>query len=155
MLGPGTTSPPGRTYNLTPRVEHTRHPPLPPGMCVARVPQDGRNFEYMTGESPFLATVLLPTAIKAIQTQGVMANAKHFMLCDQDTQRNKNSANADERTRMEVRRSTHTHTHTYTHTLTHTHLHTHTYTHTHTHTLTHSLTHAHAPRSSCHRTPDR
>ena len=72
-------------------------------MCVARVPQDGRNFEYMTGESPFLATVLLPTAIKAIQTQGVMANAKHFMLCDQDTQRNTNSANADERTRMEVR----------------------------------------------------
>ena len=121
-------------------------------MCVARVPQDGRNFEYMTGESPFLATVLLPTAIKAIQTQGVMANAKHFMLCDQDTQRNKNSANADERTRMEVRRSTHTLTHTHTHTLTHTHTYTHTLTHSHIHTYpldppqslhtrTHILTH--------------
>ena len=49
---------------------------LGPAMCVARVPRNGRNFEYMSGEDPVLGAKLVGPAISAIQAQGVVANAK-------------------------------------------------------------------------------
>ena len=36
-------------------------------------------------------------AVRGIQSEGVMANAKHYVTCDQDTQRSAMSANVDER----------------------------------------------------------
>ena len=77
---------------------------LGPGLCIARVPRNGRNFEcarqsrapfapywlgpaaaapargrYLSGEDPFLGQELVQPAIKGIQSQKVVANAKHFV----------------------------------------------------------------------------
>lgn len=60
---------------------------LGPGMNVARVPTNGRNFEYASGEDPFLGVNIVPAVIKGIQSQGVIANAKHFVQNDQETDR--------------------------------------------------------------------
>ena len=50
---------------------------LGPGLCVARVPRNGRNFEYVSGEDPFLGYHLGGAVVRGIQSQGVVANAKH------------------------------------------------------------------------------
>jgi beta-glucosidase len=60
---------------------------LAPGMDFYRTPLGGRNFEYMTGEDPFLGRILVPSVINAIQAQGVWATAKHFVANDQETNR--------------------------------------------------------------------
>ena len=52
---------------------------LGPGLCLARVPQNGRNFEYAAGEDPYLGYHLVHGAIKGIQSEGVIANAKHWV----------------------------------------------------------------------------
>eukprot|EP00660_Eupelagonema_oceanica_P018696 gene18696-7753_t len=60
---------------------------LGPGLCIARIPQNGRNFEYMSGEDPFLGYTLVQPAIKGIQSKGVIANAKHWVANSQETHR--------------------------------------------------------------------
>jgi beta-glucosidase len=75
---------------------------LGPGVCVARVPRNGRNFEYLSGEDPFLGYTLVQPAIRGIQSQKVVANAKHWVLNNQETNRFGVSAEADERTRFEM-----------------------------------------------------
>ena len=75
---------------------------LGPGLCVSRIPQNGRNFEYMSGEDPNLGATLAPHAIQGIQSKGVIANAKHWVDNSQETNRTTNIANVDERTQMEV-----------------------------------------------------
>ncbi len=49
---------------------------LGPAMNIARVPQNGRNFEYISGEDPFLGGAMVAPAVKGIQSMGVIANAK-------------------------------------------------------------------------------
>merc|ERR1719223_2152280 len=49
---------------------------LGPGLCLARVPRNGRNFEYLSGEDPILAQKLVQPAVRGIQEQKVVANAK-------------------------------------------------------------------------------
>lgn len=51
---------------------------LGPGVNLARVPQGGRNFEYM-GEDPVLASELSAAEIEGIQSEGVIACVKHFV----------------------------------------------------------------------------
>ena len=46
---------------------------LGPGMDFYRTPYGGRNFEYMTGEDPYLGSQLIPKITRAIQEQGVRA----------------------------------------------------------------------------------
>ena len=75
---------------------------LGPGVCVARVPHNGRNFEYISGEDPFLGYTLVQPAVKGIQDQGVIANVKHYVNNNQETNRNSVSENVDERTRFEM-----------------------------------------------------
>eukprot|EP00937_MAST-01D_sp_MAST-1D-sp2_P004548 g4548.t1 len=75
---------------------------LGPGMCLARVPRNGRNFEYMSGEDPYLGREMTPGTIKGIQDQGVVANAKHFILNNQETNRNSIDVQIDERTLHEM-----------------------------------------------------
>eukprot|EP00049_Salpingoeca_infusionum_P023640 m.13209 g.13209 ORF g.13209 m.13209 type:complete len:698 (+) comp5915_c1_seq1:277-2370(+) len=75
---------------------------LGPGMCLARVPVNGRNFEYASGEDPYLGYTLIQPIIKGIQSQGVMANAKHYVNNNQETNRGAVSENVDERTRFEM-----------------------------------------------------
>ena len=60
---------------------------LGPGMCVARVPRNGRNFEYISGEDPFLGYTLVQDAVTGIQEKGVIANAKHYVNNNQETDR--------------------------------------------------------------------
>eukprot|EP00965_Chrysotila_dentata_P251013 6209781-Pleurochrysis_carterae.AAC.1 len=52
---------------------------LGPGLNVARVPRNGRNFEYLSGEDPFLGATLVPAVVHGIQNQSVIANAKHWV----------------------------------------------------------------------------
>lgn len=75
---------------------------LGPGMNLARVPTGGRNFEYMSGADPFLGYKLTPSAIAGIQSMGVMANAKHWIENNQETNRDTVSDVVDERTRHEL-----------------------------------------------------
>eukprot|EP00052_Salpingoeca_macrocollata_P017874 m.146254 g.146254 ORF g.146254 m.146254 type:complete len:696 (-) comp20527_c1_seq1:51-2138(-) len=75
---------------------------LGPGLCIARVPKNGRNFEYLSGEDPHLGYHLVQPVIKGIQSQGVIANAKHYVNNNQETDRNSVSENVDERTENEI-----------------------------------------------------
>jgi len=47
-----------------------------PGVNVARIQRNGRNFEYMSGEDPVLGSALLPRVVDGIQ-ENVMAIVKH------------------------------------------------------------------------------
>ena len=56
---------------------------LGPGVNLARVPVGGRNFEYM-GEDPHLASVLAAAETVGIQSEGVVACAKHWVDNNQE-----------------------------------------------------------------------
>ena len=62
---------------------------LGPGLCLARVPTNGRNFEYLSGEDPFLGFTLAAAAVRGIQGQGVLANAKHWVNNNNNNNNNK------------------------------------------------------------------
>jgi beta-glucosidase-like glycosyl hydrolase len=51
---------------------------LGPGMNIYRAPMCGRNFEYF-GEDPFLASRMAVAVIEGMQSEGVIATAKHYM----------------------------------------------------------------------------
>jgi beta-glucosidase len=74
---------------------------LGPGMNIYRAPMSGRNFEYF-GEDPFLASRMAVADIKGIQSQGVIATAKHFMGNNQEWDRHRISSDMDERTMREI-----------------------------------------------------
>lgn len=75
---------------------------LGPGLNLARVPLNGRNFEYMSGGDPVLGYTMVKPLIAGIQSEGVIANAKHWVENNQETDRDTVSANVDERTRHEL-----------------------------------------------------
>ena len=75
---------------------------LGPGMDFYRVPMGGRNFEYMTGEDPFLGSQLNPSEIQGIQAQGVWACAKHYVCNDEEENRTNVQILIDERTLREI-----------------------------------------------------
>lgn len=74
---------------------------LAPGMNIYRAPMCGRNFEYF-GEDPFLASRMAVSAIKGIQSQRVIATAKHFAGNNQEFGRMDLSSDIDERTLREI-----------------------------------------------------
>ena len=74
---------------------------LGPGMNIARVPMNGRNFEYF-GEDPYLAGQGAAAAIRGIQEEHVIATAKHYALNNQETDRNTVSVDVDDRTLHEI-----------------------------------------------------
>jgi beta-glucosidase len=74
---------------------------LAPGMNLARVPRNGRNFEYC-GEDPILCAQVASAIVRGIQDQGVMATAKHWVNNEQETNRKSSSSDVDERTRYEL-----------------------------------------------------
>ena len=57
-----------------------------PDVNIARIPQSGRVFEGY-GEDPFLTSRLAVANIEGIQSSGVMANVKHYVANNQETDR--------------------------------------------------------------------
>jgi len=74
---------------------------LGPTMNTARAYQNGRNCESF-GEDPYLSSIIAATDIQGIQSQGVIANAKHIACNDLETDRFTSSSDVDERTRQEI-----------------------------------------------------
>ena len=74
---------------------------LGPGMNIARIATNGRNFEYF-GEDPFLAGRMVTQAIRGIQSNPVLAQAKHYAANNQENNRMAVSAEVDERTMREI-----------------------------------------------------
>jgi beta-glucosidase len=74
---------------------------LGPGMNIYRAPMNGRNFEYL-GEDPFLASRMAVPVIEGIQSQGVIATAKHFVANNMEYGRMDHSSDVDERTLREI-----------------------------------------------------
>ena len=74
---------------------------LGPMINIVRVPEGGRNFETF-GEDPYLTAQMSTEEIKGIQSQGVIAEAKHYAANNQEKQRLIVSADVDERTLREI-----------------------------------------------------
>ncbi len=74
---------------------------LAPGMNIYRAPMNGRNFEYL-GEDPYLASRMAVPFIEGIQSQGVIATAKHFVANNMEYGRMDHSSDLDERTLREI-----------------------------------------------------
>ncbi len=74
---------------------------LAPGMNIYRAPMNGRNFEYF-GEDPYLASRMAVSVIEGIQSQEVIATAKHFAANNMEYGRMDHSSDVDERTLREI-----------------------------------------------------
>jgi beta-glucosidase len=74
---------------------------LGPGVTMARVPLNGRNFEYM-GEDPYLAGEMAAPYIQSAQKNGVACCVKHFFLNNQEIDRTSVNVNVDERAVYEI-----------------------------------------------------
>ena len=72
-----------------------------PDVNIARAPQNGRTFEAY-GEDPCLTARLAVANIQGIQSQGIIANVKHFAVNNQERERFKISAEVDERSLREI-----------------------------------------------------
>lgn len=70
---------------------------LGPGVNLYRVPQGGRNFEYL-GEDPHLASAMVVPYIRAVQDRGVMATVKHFVANNHEWHRKASNSVVDDAT---------------------------------------------------------
>ena len=74
---------------------------LGPGVNIKRSPLCGRNFEYLS-EDPYLSGVLAAAYIKAVQSKGIAASLKHFAGNSQETHRQTQNSEIDERALREI-----------------------------------------------------
>jgi beta-glucosidase len=72
-----------------------------PDINIARTPLNGRTFEAY-GEDPYLAGQIAVGDIGGIQYQGVIANTKHYLANNQETDRTTIDEHIDERTLHEI-----------------------------------------------------
>ncbi len=72
-----------------------------PGVNITRVPRNGRNFEYF-GEDPYLAGQIATAEIRAVQSQNILTEVKHFAANNQETNRKTINEIIDERTLREI-----------------------------------------------------
>ncbi len=75
---------------------------LAPGLNINRVPVCGRNFEYLSGEDPYLASQMVVPFVRGVQSQGVVATVKHFAANNQEFNRMDISADVGERALREI-----------------------------------------------------
>ncbi len=74
---------------------------LGPMMNLTRVPLAGRNFESF-GEDPYLSAELAFADVRGIQSNHIVATAKHFVGNEQETNRMTEDSQIDERTLHEI-----------------------------------------------------
>jgi beta-glucosidase len=74
---------------------------LGPGVNLARLPWNGRNFEYQ-GEDPWLASKMAAAEIAGIQSQNVSGCIKHFVFNNEETDRSGMSSNVPDRAAKEL-----------------------------------------------------
>jgi beta-glucosidase len=72
-----------------------------PDINIVRVPQGGRTFETF-GEDPWLTSRMAVASIEGIQGAGVMANVKHYIANNQETQRGSINEIIGQRTLREI-----------------------------------------------------
>jgi beta-glucosidase len=72
-----------------------------PDINIARVPQNGRTFEAF-GEDPCLVSQMGVAEICGIQSEGVIANVKHYAANNQESSRSSVNVIVDERTLREI-----------------------------------------------------
>mmetsp|Transcript_77847 Transcript_77847/g.206637 ORF Transcript_77847/g.206637 Transcript_77847/m.206637 type:complete len:781 (-) Transcript_77847:109-2451(-) len=75
---------------------------LGPAVQVHRVQRNGRNFEYLSGEDPYLGARLAYAYVEAVQGAGVMGCAKHWAFNEQEVSRMDGSSEVDEKTAWEI-----------------------------------------------------
>jgi len=75
---------------------------LGPSVNVHRIARGGRNFEYMSGEDPYLGTRLAKAYVYGVQDEGAMAVAKHWAFNEQETSRMFQDSIVDARTTWEL-----------------------------------------------------
>ena len=75
---------------------------LGPGVDFYRTPLGGRDFEYGTGEDPYLGSQLVVPLVMAMQQQGVWSNVKHFVCNDEEYRRENIDIGVDERALREI-----------------------------------------------------
>jgi len=75
---------------------------LGPSVAVHRVARNGRNFEYLSGEDPYLGERLTPAYVEGVQSQGVFAVMKHWVFNHQESHRNDESSVVDDKTAHEL-----------------------------------------------------
>jgi beta-glucosidase len=75
---------------------------LAPGINIQRVPVGGRNFEYLSGEDPYLAARLVAPFVQGVQHEGVIATVKHFAANNQEYNRERIDVQVDERALQEI-----------------------------------------------------
>ncbi|WP_226507516.1 glycoside hydrolase family 3 C-terminal domain-containing protein [Pseudomonas sp. MWU16-30317] len=75
---------------------------LSPGVNLYRTPFNGRASEYVSGEDPFLGSVLAPAVVNALQVQGIQASGKHYAGNEQEGNRYNVNVKVDERTLREL-----------------------------------------------------
>jgi len=90
----------GESFGLDARARGV-HVVLAPGVNIARVPMNGRNFEYL-GEDPFLAAQMVVPYIQGMQSQGVIATVKHFAANNQEHGRSDWSMDVEPRVLREI-----------------------------------------------------
>ncbi|MDZ7291900.1 MAG: glycoside hydrolase family 3 C-terminal domain-containing protein [candidate division KSB1 bacterium] len=114
--GPATAFPAGIAFAATWNVDLVRafgravgkecrskgvHIILAPGVNIYRAPMCGRNFEYY-GEDPYLASRMVVAYVNGVQSEGVVATAKHYAANNQEYDRYTVSSDVDERTLREI-----------------------------------------------------
>ncbi|MEQ9299009.1 MAG: glycoside hydrolase family 3 N-terminal domain-containing protein [Cyclobacteriaceae bacterium] len=74
---------------------------LGPGVNIYRTPLNGRNFEYM-GEDPLLASRMAVPYIQGVQSNGVAACIKHYVLNNQELWRDHINVEVSDRALYEI-----------------------------------------------------